>query len=59
MLVDSQGHLLVDSIVSLTSNSQNTITLRTQNSFGGNITVDQIDAGASGSVQFESSLSAV
>jgi hypothetical protein len=54
VLVDSQGHLLVDSIVSSTSNSQNSVTLRTQNSFGGNITVDQIDAGASGSVQFES-----
>ena len=54
VLVDAEGNLIVDSIVSNTSSSQNSISLNTRNLFGGNIIVDEIDAGSLGSVSFES-----
>ncbi|MDF1739051.1 MAG: hypothetical protein P1U86_07825 [Verrucomicrobiales bacterium] len=54
VLVDNEGNLIVDSIVSETSSAANSITLKTRELFGGNIVVDEIDAGALGSVRLES-----
>ncbi len=50
VLVDTEGNLIVDSIVSQTSNANNSVTLKTRELFGGNIVIDEIDAGAQGSV---------